>query len=139
MTLYVGCDLGTSTIKVTCGDTKFLIPSLIGEPNPGWTGGTLDQRLETNLIIVEGNDEWYVGELARTQSEVKRALAADGQMKSAEETFMALKAALALLVDKDGEELVVAVRQACKGEVALAVAMRVGDVVEVAGTIVLQQ
>jgi len=108
MTLYVGCDLGTSTIKVTCGDTKYLIPSLIGEPNPGWSGGTLDQSLETNLVLIEGNDEWYVGELARTQSEVKRSLAADGQMKSAEETFMALKAALSLLVEKDGEELIIA-------------------------------
>jgi len=106
--LNIGVDLGTSTIKIACGDTKFLIPSLIGEPNPGWAGGTLDTSLETNLVLIDGNDEWYVGELARTQSEVQRALAADGQMKSAEETFSALKAALALLIDKDGEEVVIA-------------------------------
>ncbi|MHA1342616.1 MAG: hypothetical protein ACTSQG_01400, partial [Promethearchaeota archaeon] len=108
MTLYVGIDLGTSTIKVSCGEVRYLIPSLIGEPNPGWTGGTLDTSLETNLVLIEGRDEWYVGELARTQSEVKRALAADGQMKSAEETFMALKAALGLLLENDGEEVIIA-------------------------------
>jgi actin-like ATPase involved in cell morphogenesis len=107
MVLYVGVDLGTSTIKISCGNVSMAIPSLIGEPNPGWSGGTIDQSLETNLVIVESSGEWYVGELARTQSEVKRALAADGQMKSAEETFLAMKAALALLIDKD-EDVVVA-------------------------------
>jgi hypothetical protein len=106
--LHVGIDLGTSTIKISCGDVSMAIPSIIGETNPGWTGGTIDQSLESNLVIVEGRDEYYIGELARTQSEVQRMLAADGQMKSAEETFIALKAALALLIKKDGEELVVA-------------------------------
>lgn len=108
MVLNIGCDLGTSTIKISCGNTKILIPSLIGEPNPGWSGATFDKSLEKNLVITEGRDSWYIGELARMQSEVKRALASDGQMKSAEETFIALKAALSLLIEEDGQEVVVA-------------------------------
>ncbi|MHA1146940.1 MAG: hypothetical protein ACTSR8_01715 [Promethearchaeota archaeon] len=105
---FIGADLGTSTIKISCGDNSFTIPSLIGEPNPGWTGGVMDQNLISNLVLVEGNEQWYVGELARTQSEVKRALAADGQMKSAEETFLAIKAALGTLIENENEEVVVA-------------------------------
>lgn len=106
--LYIGCDLGTSTIKLSCGDTKFLIPSLIGEPNPGWSGASFDKSLENNLVITEGRDSYYIGELARMQSEVKRALASDGQMKSAEETYIALKAALGLFIDNDGQDVIVA-------------------------------
>jgi actin-like ATPase involved in cell morphogenesis len=107
MVTYVGIDLGTSTVKLVCGETKYLIPSIIGEPNPGWQGMTIDQTLEHNLVIIEGNTEWYVGELARTQSEVKLPLAAEGQMKSAENTFIATKAALSLVMQEPEEEFVI--------------------------------
>ena len=59
--LHIGVDLGTSTIKISCGDVSMQIPSLIGEPNPGWSGGTLDTALITNLVVIEGRDEWYIG------------------------------------------------------------------------------
>ena len=108
MVTYVGIDLGTSTVKLACGETKFLIPSIIGEPNPGWEGMSLDSSLEHNLVVIEGGTEWYVGELARTQSEVKLPLAAEGQMKSAENTFIALKAALSLIIQEPEEEFVIA-------------------------------
>ena len=108
MTRYVGIDLGTSTIKISCGDTKILIPSIIGEPNPGWSGMTSDKSLENNLVLIEGNKEWYVGELARLQSEVRYALASEGQMKSAENTFIAVKAALSLLMENPEEDFVLA-------------------------------
>lgn len=106
--LPIGIDLGTSTIKISCLGTEFMIPSVIGEINPGWQGGTIDTSLENNLILIEGEEQWYVGELARTQSEVQRALASDGQMKSAEETFLALKAALALIIAKEDQDVVIA-------------------------------
>jgi len=108
MVSYVGIDLGTSTVKLSCNETKFLIPSIIGEPNPGWEGMSLDSSLEHNLVVIEGGTEWYVGELARTQSEVKLPLAAEGQMKSAENTFIALKAALSLIMQEPEEEFVIA-------------------------------
>jgi len=105
---YIGIDLGTSTIKISTGETKILIPSIIGEPNPGWTGMSVDKSLEHNLVLIEGNKEWYVGELARLQSEVRLALASEGQMKSAEDTFIAVKAALSLLMQNPEEEFVIA-------------------------------
>jgi hypothetical protein len=106
VTLHIGVDLGTSTIKVMCGSQKFLIPSILGEPNPGWSGMSVDKSLENNLILIEEGEEYYVGELARVQSEVKRALASEGQMKSAEETFIAIKAAIALLIDEDTDIII---------------------------------
>ncbi|MHA1271499.1 MAG: hypothetical protein ACTSPY_17030, partial [Candidatus Helarchaeota archaeon] len=108
MVQHIGIDLGTSTIKVVCGSNRYLIPSIVGEVNPGWSGMTIDKSLENNLVLIEGNQEYYVGELARIQSEVKRAIASEGQMKSAEDTFIAIKAALGLLVDKDYDEVVIA-------------------------------
>ncbi len=100
-------DLGTSTVKICCGEKKILIPSIIGEPNPGWEGMTIDKTLEHNLVLIEGNTEWYVGELARLQSEVRLALAAEGQMKSAENAFIGVKAALSLLMDGPEQEFVI--------------------------------
>ncbi len=108
MVQHIGIDLGTSTIKVTCGDTKHLIPSIIGETNPGWGGATTDKSLENNMVLIDGLERWYVGELARLQSEIKRPLASEGQMKSAEETFIAIKAALGLLIDKSEEDVILA-------------------------------
>ncbi|NVM31710.1 MAG: ParM/StbA family protein [Candidatus Helarchaeota archaeon] len=108
MATHIGMDLGTSTIKISCGSTNFLIPSIIGEPNPGWTGMAIDKTLEKNLVLTEGNTEWYVGELARLQSEVRLALASEGQMKSAEDTFIAVKAALSLLMEGPEQNFVIA-------------------------------
>lgn len=108
MATHVGMDLGTSTIKISCGTRKVLIPSIIGEPNPGWTGMSLDKTLEKNLVLTEGNTEWYVGELARLQSEVRLALASEGQMKSAEDTFIAVKAAVSLLMEGPEQEFILA-------------------------------
>jgi actin-like ATPase involved in cell morphogenesis len=108
MVIHVGIDLGTSTVKISYEGKKILIPSIIGEPNPGWEGMALDGTLEHNLVVMEGSTEWYVGELARTQSEVKLPLAAEGQMKSAENTFIALKAALSLIMKSPEEEFIVA-------------------------------
>ena len=105
---YIGIDLGTSTIKISTGDKKILVPSIIGEPNPGWTGMSVDKSLENNLVLIEGNKSWYVGQLARLQSEVRLALASEGQMKSAEDTYIAVKAALSLLMKSPEEEFVLA-------------------------------
>ncbi len=106
--LAIGADLGTSTLKISFSGKKILVPSIIGETNPGWQGGTLDKSLEKNLVVIDGQDQWYVGELARLQSEVKRGLVTEGQMKSAEETFIALRAVLSLAVENDGETILLA-------------------------------
>ncbi len=106
--MAIGADLGTSTLKISFNGKKILVPSIIGETNPGWQGGTLDKSLEKNLVVIDGQDQWYVGELARLQSEVKRGLVSEGQMKSAEETFIALRAVLSLAVENDGETVLLA-------------------------------
>lgn len=106
----VGIDLGTSTIKMSSNDGKALvrIPSIIGDPNPGWTGMTLDKSLENNLVLEEGGQTFFVGELARLQSEIKRPLASEGKMKSIKDAAMAIKAALSLFIKDDGEEVLIA-------------------------------
>ncbi|MEA2071685.1 MAG: ParM/StbA family protein [Asgard group archaeon] len=106
----VGIDLGTSTIKMSSDNGKALIrlASIIGDPNPGWTGMTLDKTLENNLVLEEGGQSFFIGELARLQSEIKRGLASEGKMKSIKDAVMAIKAALALFVEDDGEEVLIA-------------------------------
>ncbi|MCG3253012.1 MAG: ParM/StbA family protein [Candidatus Heimdallarchaeota archaeon] len=106
----VGIDLGTSTIKISSNNGSDLkrIPSIIGDPNPGWTGMTLDKSLENNLVLEEGGQTFFVGELARLQSEIKRALASEGKMKSIKDAVMAIKAALSLFIKGDGEQILIA-------------------------------
>ena len=106
----VGIDLGTSTIKMSSDTGKKLIriPSIIGDPNPGWTGMTLDKSLENNLVLEEGGQNFFVGELARLQSEIKRPLASEGKMKSIKDAVIAIKAALSLFIKNDGEHILIA-------------------------------
>ncbi len=108
MTNAVGIDLGTSTIKLTCGDQKYRIPSVIGNPNPGWTGMTSDKSWLNNLIIEDSKgQEVYIGELARLQSEIRKPLASEGKMKSIENSLLALKAILSLIMKSNYEQFVV--------------------------------
>ncbi|MCG3217705.1 MAG: ParM/StbA family protein [Candidatus Heimdallarchaeota archaeon] len=105
----VGLDLGTSTIKISCGDTLERIPSLIGSPTSGWSSiGSSDKSLINNLVIEENGRQMYVGELARLQSEVRRPLASEGRMKSTEDASLAIKAALGLLVEGSHENVIIA-------------------------------
>ncbi|MHA1188792.1 MAG: ParM/StbA family protein, partial [Candidatus Heimdallarchaeota archaeon] len=103
-------DLGTSTIKISSNNGQSLvkIPSIIGDPNPGWTGMTLDKSLENNLVLEEGGQSFFVGELARLQSEIKRPLASEGKMKSIKDAVIAIKAALSLFIKGDDEQILIA-------------------------------
>lgn len=93
-----GADLGTSTIKTVSEKQTFRIPSIIGEPNPGFKGSPADESWEKNLkISFESGDNWYVGELARLQSVMKFPLAREGRMKSHKNARIALQAVLSLL------------------------------------------
>ncbi len=109
MTNAVGIDLGTSTIKLTCQDKKYRIPSVIGTPNPGWQGMSQDKSWLNNLIIEDSKgQEVYIGELARLQSEIRKPLASEGKMKSIENSLLALKAVLSLIMQSNYEQFVVA-------------------------------
>ncbi|MHA1684011.1 MAG: hypothetical protein ACTSUE_23940 [Promethearchaeota archaeon] len=107
MVKYIGLDLGTSTLKVSTDNLQslFKIPSLIGDVNEGWTGMAVDKSWINNLILEQGGKEYFVGELARTQSEIKRPIASEGKMKSADDAFIAIKSALSLTAE-DGDEFI---------------------------------
>lgn len=105
----VGIDLGTSTIKISYKKQKIKIPSIIGEPNPGFRGISPDQSWENNLIIeLENGDEYYIGELARLQSVVRIPLAREGRVKSVENAKIAIDAALGVISESKEEYFIVA-------------------------------
>jgi hypothetical protein len=104
----IGIDLGTSTIKLSCADNLKKIPSIIGSPLEGWRGFSGDNSLEKNLVIYDNERSLYVGELARLQSEVKRAIASEGKVKSIDDAILAIKAILALITEKDDDQIVMA-------------------------------
>ena len=105
----IGIDLGTSSIKISVGPKRFKLPSIIGEPNPGFKGLTRDKSWENNLIIeLDSGEEYYVGELARLQSLVKIPLAREGRMKSAQDALIAVKAALGLVAERAEQDFIIA-------------------------------
>ncbi len=104
----IGIDLGTSTIKLSCADHLIKIPSIVGSPLEGWRGFSGDNSLEKNLVINDGKKSLYVGELARLQSEIKREIASEGRVKSIEDAVLAIKAILALITEKDYDQVIMA-------------------------------
>ena len=109
--MAIGIDLGTSLTKLVgdSGKKSFQIPSIVGDPNPGWKGLGTDKSWINNLVLTDdAGKKFFVGELARLQSEIKRPLAADGKMKSLKDAIIAIKAALSNFVDKDYADFVVA-------------------------------
>ena len=102
----IGIDLGTSTIKLSCADHLKKIPSIVGTPLQGWSGFSGDKSLEKNLVISDGEKNLYVGELARLQSEIKRAIASEGKVKSIDDAILAIKAVLALITEKENDQII---------------------------------
>jgi len=110
-TMAIGIDLGTSLTKLVGPDGKkqVKIPSLVGDPNPGWKGLGTDKSWINNLVLTtDAGKKYFVGELARLQSEIKRPLAADGKMKSLKDAIIAIQAALSNFVEKDYANFVIA-------------------------------
>ena len=104
----IGIDLGTSTIKLSCATHLKKIPSIVGQPLEGWRGFSGDSSLEKNLVISDGTRNLYVGELARLQSEIKREIASEGKVKSIDDAVLAIKAVLALITEKNYDEIIMA-------------------------------
>jgi actin-like ATPase involved in cell morphogenesis len=110
-TMAIGIDLGTSITKLVGPEGKKIIkiPSLVGDPNPGWKGLGTDKSWINNLMLqTDDGKKFFVGELARLQSEIKRPLADKGKMKSLKDAITAIKAALSIFVEKDYANLIVA-------------------------------
>ncbi|MEA2071499.1 MAG: hypothetical protein U9O98_09440 [Asgard group archaeon] len=67
----IGIDLGTSLTKLVAdaGKKQVRVPSLIGDPNPGWKGLGTDKSWVNNLMLTtESGKKYFVGELAILQS-----------------------------------------------------------------------
>ncbi|MFW9922709.1 MAG: hypothetical protein ACFFDW_05385 [Candidatus Thorarchaeota archaeon] len=110
-TIAIGVDLGTSLTKLAGPNPKsaIKIPSIVGDPNPGWKGLGTDKTWINNLVLTtDDGKKFFVGELARLQSEIKRPLAADGKMKSLKDAIIAIKAALSNFVEKDYANFIIA-------------------------------
>ncbi|MBN1328723.1 MAG: ParM/StbA family protein [Candidatus Heimdallarchaeota archaeon] len=104
----IGIDLGTSTVKLSCAQHLKKIPSIVGSPLEGWRGFSGDSSLEKNLVIHDGDKRLYIGELARLQSEIKREIASEGKVKSIEDAILAIKASLALISERDFDQVIIA-------------------------------
>ena len=103
----IGLDIGGS-VKLTSGEQKYDIPSIIGAPNPGWSGISPNKEWAENLIFIEEDTEWYIGELARLQSELKRLLVEKGRIENLDDVFRIIKAVLGLLNLEEEPQLVIA-------------------------------
>ncbi|MHA1300828.1 MAG: hypothetical protein ACTSO9_15530 [Candidatus Helarchaeota archaeon] len=106
MVIPIGIDIG-GNVKVSCGEYSLYIPSIIGSPNPGWSGISQDKEWEKNLILVEENESFYIGELARLQSEIKRLIIEKGKVENLDDVTRIIKAVLAVFL-QDGEQIVLA-------------------------------
>jgi hypothetical protein len=108
MTLICGIDFGSSLIKATSNGHEFIAPAMLGEYNEGWSGMGTDTAWESNLIVYTsiGDDgtpvREFFGELARTQSEVKRVLTKGGRIAEIGDVALAINVALAVLAIKNG-------------------------------------
>ena len=109
MVLIAGIDFGSSLIKGFSGGKEFVTPSMVGEYNEGWSGMGNDSSWDNNLCLHVGIDEsgevykQFFGELARTQSEVKRVLTKGGMIANVTDVDTAVKTTLAVLALKTGE------------------------------------
>lgn len=106
MVLPIGIDIGGS-VKVSSGELRLNVPSIIGNPNPGWSGITTDKDWVKNLVIIDEGEEFYIGELARLQSETKRVLVEKGRVENLSDVFSIIKAILALFLT-EGQQIVIA-------------------------------
>jgi hypothetical protein len=99
----LGIDFGSNTIKAAAKEGQYviLLPSIIGDRNPGFSGLISDQTLEKNLVILdEDGKERYFGELARLQSPVQRQIIVDRNFQDFQLILSAMKAICGTLFQK---------------------------------------
>ena len=83
--LAIGIDIG-GEIKFSCGNLRIVIPNVIGSAeSKGWGEITADKSWINNLILIENDEEYYIGELARTQSEIKHYIVDQGNLRKIDE------------------------------------------------------
>ncbi|MHA1271500.1 MAG: hypothetical protein ACTSPY_17035 [Candidatus Helarchaeota archaeon] len=108
ITIAIGIDIG-GNIKFSGMDKQISIPNIIGVPNVGWTGISTDKSWINNLILVEDDQEYYTGNLAKYQSEIKQYITEHGSLEKIDEVFRLIKAVLPLISDENNEDLVLGI------------------------------
>ena len=104
----IGIDIG-GTLKFSYKETKISIPNVIGASNPGWVGAITDKSWINNLILIEDENEYYIGNLARLQSEIKHYIMEQGTLDKIDEVFRLIKAVLPLISRKDNEDIILGI------------------------------
>ncbi|MFO8020296.1 MAG: ParM/StbA family protein [Promethearchaeia archaeon] len=108
-TVGIGIDIG-SEIKFSSKEKQFRIPNVIGSSDPiGFGELTSDKSWENNLILIENEEEFYIGELARTQSEIKQFILDQGNLEKIDEIFQIIKSILPLIVDKEESDIILGI------------------------------
>ena len=47
----LGIDIGGS-VKLSCGEQKYNVPSILGAPNPSWSGISPNKEWAENLVLI---------------------------------------------------------------------------------------
>ncbi|TFF88143.1 MAG: ParM/StbA family protein, partial [Promethearchaeota archaeon] len=108
ITQTIGIDIG-GYIKFSCGEKKIAIPNVIGSPTPGWSGFASDTSWINNLVLIKDEDEYYIGDLARLQSDTKHFIMDQGKLDKLDEVFMLIKSVLPILSDEEDQDLVLGI------------------------------
>jgi len=61
------------------------------------------------LIIIENEEELYIGELARTQSEIKNFILDQGTLSKIDDIFLLIKAILPIILDEKEEDIILGI------------------------------
>ncbi len=73
------------------------------------SGITSDKSWINNLILVEKEEEYYIGELARTQCEIKHFITEQGNLKNINNILLLIKAVLPLISEKKDEDIILGI------------------------------
>ena len=61
------------------------------------------------MIIIENEEELYIGELARTQSEIKNFILDQGTLSKIDDIFLLIKAILPIILDEKEEDIILGI------------------------------
>jgi hypothetical protein len=101
--ITIGIDIG-GYIKFSRKDKKIAIPNVIGSRTSGWSGLASDESWINNLVLIQDETEFFIGELARSQSDVKHFIMDQGRLDKIDEVFKLIKAVLPLISIEEKEE-----------------------------------
>ncbi|TFF86448.1 MAG: hypothetical protein EU551_01490 [Promethearchaeota archaeon] len=106
--ITIGIDIG-GYIKFSRKDIKIAIPNVIGSRTSGWSGLSSDESWINNLVLIQDGSEFFIGELARSQSDVKHFIMDQGRLDKIDEVFKLIKAVLPLISIEEEKDIVLAI------------------------------